>query len=341
MKRTNPFLRFPLLAAFAAVSFLLPAPAGACDLCAIYTGTMMQQEKVGPWLGVAEQYSDFGTIKMGNDDVANPHDEWMRSSITQLVAGWAFTSWAGVQAVVPLISREYHRLEEGVETRGDVGGLGDVSFLVNLTPYSGPVGGALAQVRIFGGLKTPTGDSGRLNEEADEDHHEEEEGPLPMDALPARPRHTDHPSAVHGHDLALGSGSWDGVVGTNLFASWKRAFLAIQLQYAIRSRGDYGYQYADDLTWMGGPGVWLVTDDRWTASFQFVLSGEHKGKDVQNGVKADDTAITALYLGPAVGVTWLDNLTASLAVDLPAIQDVSGMQIVPDYRLRGGLTWHF
>lgn len=329
--------------AFALTVFGFPVPARACDLCAIYTGTMMQQQRTGPWLGIAEQYSDFGTIKSGEDNVANPHDEWMRSSITQLAAGWSFTSWLGVQAVVPLISREYSRLEDGLDTRGDANGLGDVSFLVRATPYSGPVGGALAHVEVFGGVKTPTGDSDRLAEELDEDHHEEEEeeGHHGMKLSAGRPRHVDHPSAVHGHDLALGSGSTDGIVGGNLFASWKRLFVTMQIQYAIRTRGDHDYRYADDLIWIGGPGVWLVTDDRWTASFQFVMSGEHKGKDEQQGEKAGDTAITALYLGPAVGLTWLDHLTASLAVDLPTIQDVSGTQIVPDYRLRGGLSWRF
>lgn len=331
----------PVFAVVLAV-FALRVPASACDLCAIYTGTMMQQEKTGPWLGIAEQFSDFGTIKSGEENLPNPHDEWMRSSITQLAAGWSFTSWLGVQAVVPLISREYSRLEDGVETRGDANGLGDVSFLLRATPYSGPVGVALAHVEVFGGVKVPTGDSDRLAEELDEDHHgEEEEGHHGEELFAARPRHVDHPSAVHGHDLALGSGSTDGVVGGNLFANWKRAFVSMQVQYAIRTRGDHDYRYADDLIWIGGPGVWLVTDNRWTASFQFVMSGEYKGKDEQDGGKVDDTAITALYLGPAIGVTWLDHLTASLAVDLPAIQDVSGTQIVPDYRLRGGLTWRF
>lgn len=325
---------------FVATLGATPLPSAACDVCAIYTGTMMQQDKTGVWLGVAEQYSDFGSIRRDGDHVPNPHGEWLRSSTTQLAAGYAFTPWLGVQAVVPLISREYRRLEEGGETRGDSSGLGDVSFLLRATPWSGPVGTTLIHLELLGGVKTPTGDSDRLGEEMDEDHHEEE---VSGEAgLAARgPRHVDHPSAVHGHDLALGSGSTDGVVGANLFASWKRLFVTVQLQYAIRSRGDFGYRYADDLTWTGGPGVFLITDGRFTASFQFVASGEYKGRDDQSGMKADDTAITALYLGPSVGLTWQDRLTANFMVDLPVVQDVSGLQIVPDYRLRAGLTWHF
>lgn len=320
----------------------LATPASACDICAIYTGTVMQQEKTGPWLSVAEQYSDFGTILTDGEHTANPDDEWIRSSITQLGAGYAFTPWLGLQVTVPLISREYRRVEGGVGTRGDASGLGDVSVLLRVTPFSGPIGSVLAHTEVFGGVKTPTGNSDRLAEELmDEEAFLADGQEGAQAAARARPRHTGHASSVHGHDLALGSGSTDGVLGTNLFAGWKRAFVSMQLQYAIRSRGDFGYQYANDLTWIGGPGVYLVTDHRWTASFQFVVSGEDKGKDVQFGVKLDDTAITAVYLGPAVAITWLDHLSASLAVDLPVIQDVSGTQIVPDYRLRGGLSWRF
>lgn len=315
-----------------------PSSSTACDICAIYTGTMMQEEKTGPWLSVAEQYSDFGSILTDGQDTPNPDNEWLHSSVTQLVAGYAFRPWLGAQANVPLISREYRRLEDGVPTRGDSSGLGDVSLLLRATPFSGPLGSALAHVEVFAGVKTPTGNSDRLSEELDEEAAAE--GTEAATGL-ALPRHVAHPSAVHGHDLALGSGSTDGVVGGNLYGNWKRAFLSVQLQYAIRSRGSFGYRYDNDFTWFGGPGVYLVTNARWTASFQFMISGENKGKDTQYGITADDTAMTAVYLGPALGITWLDHLAANLAVDLPVVQDESGMQIVPDYRLRAGLTWRF
>ena len=61
-------------------------------------------------------------------------------------------------------------------------------------------------------------------------------------------------SGVHGHDLALGSGSFDGIVGTGIYTRWTRAFFNASMQYAIRTKGDFDYQYANDLTWFGGPG---------------------------------------------------------------------------------------
>jgi len=41
-------------------------------------------------------------------------------------------------------------------------------------------------------------------------------------------------NAIHGHDLALGSGSWDGIIGGQIYASWRRAFVTAALQYRIR-----------------------------------------------------------------------------------------------------------
>ena len=39
--------------------------------------------------------------------------------------------------------------------------------------------------------------------------------------------------------------------------------------------------------------------------------------------------------------TWGTSLAADVAVDVPAIQNVTSVQIVPDYRVRGGVTWRF
>jgi hypothetical protein len=279
----------------------------------------------------------------------------MRSSITQLVLGWQATPWLAVQANVPLISREYQRLEDGHLTRGDAGGLGDLSLLARLTPVSRAVGETLLHLELFGGIKTPTGDSDRLAEELAEDHNEEEEeehghegalfasGAGDSAGTEHVGRHGDdeHESAVHGHDLALGSGSLDGILGVSLYGDWKRLFGFASVQYVIRGNGDFSYEYANDLTWEMGPGFYVVADHPWTGAVRLVASGENKGRDHQKGELVDDTAITAVYLGPGLLMTWGDSLHADLTVDLPVMQDTTGRQIVADYRLRAGLSWRF
>jgi hypothetical protein len=55
----------------------------------------------------------------------------------------------------------------------------------------------------------------------------------------------------------------------------------------------------------------------------------------------DDTAITAVYVGPGVSMTLRDDFHADVTVDLPVLQDTTGRQIVADYRLRIGASWRF
>src|SRR6185369_2561187 len=115
------------------------------------------------------------------------------------------------------------------------------------------------------------------------------------------------PSGIHGHDLALGSGSYDGIIGTSFYARRGRFFGSAQLQYAIRTTGDFDYRYANDLTWFGGPGYYLLMKDEFTLGLQLAVSGEYKGLDSFQGHDAQDTGVTAVYLGPQLNFTWGDN----------------------------------
>ncbi|MFN2375759.1 MAG: hypothetical protein ABR538_04430 [Candidatus Binatia bacterium] len=344
--------------AMATMSVMSAAPARAgCDLCAIYTGALLQRDRTGIFLGLSEQYTDFSTIREGTSEVANPGQEWMGSSTTQVMAGYAFTPWMGLQLNLPLIHREYRRLEEGMPVRGDVGGLGDLSVVGRFTPVSRAVGEVLFHVEMLAGIKAPTGDSDLLAEEMGGHHEEEEEhhddgghehalraGGQGVPASPGRGAAHEghhHEGAIHGHDLALGTGSWDGIFGTRLYASWKRLFAQVSLQYIVRGNGDFGYEYADFFSWEAGPGLYLVAGGDWTTSLRLVTSGEKKGRDHQGGSLVDATAVNRVYVGPGLWLTWADRMSGELTVDLPVYQDVTGRQISPDYRLRAGLNWRF
>jgi hypothetical protein len=113
------------------------------------------------------------------------------------------------------------------------------------------------------------------------------------------------------------------------------------VHYSIRSCGDFDYRYANDLSWEGGPGVFILFNETWTAALRFVVSGEDKGLDEFRGGKAEDTGITSVYVGPQLNVTWSDHLSAHVGVDLPVLLDNTAVQIVPDYRIRGAITWRF
>ncbi len=295
-------------------------------------------------LGVGEQYSRFATLKDDGEEIENP-GERLHSSITQLLFGYNVTSRFGVQLNLPIITRDYRRLEDGALTDGDESGVGDLSLLGIARPYSVATENSVFRFSLLGGLKLPSGSPDRLREELAEDHGEEEEHHDEARIAAGQESHggEEHgeASGVHGHDLALGSGSVDGVIGGQVFASWRQLFFTAGMQYAIRTEGKFDYRYANDLTWNGGPGVFAIATQEYTLALQAVVAGEHKGEDELDGQELDDTAITAVYLGPGITFTWKDALGVDVTADLPILQDNSGVQLVPDFRLRGGMTWHF
>jgi hypothetical protein len=338
--------RAAILGAALALAAIAP-PARACDLCSIYASFEARELRLGWYGSLFEQFTDFGTLQDDGTEVANEADQSLDSSFTQFVFGYQFNPSVGVQVNAPYIDRRFRRPEEGVMATGSETGLGDLAVVAHWRPVQRYGGESIFVWSLLGGVKLPTGDSDRLREELAEHHDEgEEEGEHHGEGLPAgAAKHEGHDhgpaSAVHGHDLALGSGSTDAVVGSSALFSRKRFFASVTMQYALRRRGDFDYRYANDLTWNLSPGyfVWL-THGR-SLSVGLNLSGEKKGEDDLEGEPLDDTAIDTVYGG--ISATYADRgrLYAELAVDLPIEQDNSGLQILPDSRLRAGLTVRF
>jgi hypothetical protein len=289
--------------------------ARACDLCAIY-GAMEAQGRSGQGFfgGVAEQYTHFGTFQSGGHDAPNPDGERLNSLISQVFAAYNFNERFGVQFNLPVIYRNYTQ----AAGQGSEAGIGDVSLIGNVLLYEKLTEAATFRLGALGGVKFPTGNTDQLN-----------------------PTLRDFAAGIGGHDLTLGSGSFDGLVGTGFYARWKRVFLTGSMQYAIRTEGDFAYRFANDWVWYGGPGVYLVMGHAYTLALQAVVSGETKGEDTIGGVATDDTAITATSLGPQVTFTRANNLSVQVAADLPVSITSSGEQIVPTYRVRAALTWRF
>ena len=300
------------------------APALACDVCAIYTAANQRTEHNGFLLGVGEQYTHFGTLSESGSEVPNTAHQYLDSAVTQLFAGYNFTSRFGVQVTLPVISRTFRRPENGRNESGRLGGIGDLSLTGHFVPFDFATERSVFRLTLLGGVKFPTGDPDRIKEELSES-----------------PSTGGVQSGIHGHDLALGSGSYDGLVGGSLFWSRDRFFVTAAGQYSIRSRGAFDYRYANDLSWLGGPGYYVLLEHGYSLALQVVLSGESKGKDDLAGVPADDTGVTALYVGPACSVTWGGRLSADIGVDVPVLQHNTSLQLLPDVRVRGGITWSF
>jgi hypothetical protein len=84
------------------------------------------------------------------------------------------------------------------------------------------------------------------------------------------------PSGINGHDLALGSGSIDGVVAA---ASSELEALFTTVVGAARDphEGAYRYQYGDETNWFVGVGGYVLLDHDYTLTLQTVTSGKYLG----------------------------------------------------------------
>jgi len=342
---------------------VLTAAARACDLCGCYTPQMeamtpSELSALGPtapgntgnggWLSrvyiaFAEQFTDFGTLQLDGEEVDNPTGQFLNSSITQVVVGYSFNSRLALQINLPFIYRSFERPEGFMIDRGTESGLGDVSLLAKFIVFHHEAGGHLSlkfddpksphfeshdpeftvSALLLGGVKFPTGDTERLKEEFDEVE------------IPGAPE-----SGIHGHDLTLGTGSYDGVLGGQAALRYRSFFFEADVQFTIRGDGAHQYNFANDITWGGGPGYYLVRTPNTIVGLQLACTGEHKDLDHFRGQPAEDTGITSVFLGPRIVVS-SGKLSAEFAAELPVSIDNTALQVVPDYRLRASFAVRF
>lgn len=304
----------------------------ACDPCALHGVMSIGDLREGNFVvGVTEQITNFESVYYEGRKVTNPQSQDLNSSITQVNMGYALSDRTSLQLSVPLIYRDYRRaIEGGGVERGSESGLGDASLIANYLVSD--CNGLESKFRwqVFGGLKFPTGDSTRLKEELAPGHSHDFSAGIPEDS-----------NVIHGHDIALGSGSVDVILGTGMSVQQSRWFVDAAAQYFIRTEGDYNYQIGDDLLWNVSPGRYLSVGHEHSIALSARLSGELKLKDELSGVKAADTRVNTVFLGPRLDVTIGEALTLNAALEFPIDVDNSSLQIVPTRRAIIGVNFKF
>jgi len=307
----------------------------ACDLCALHGAMSVQEMSEGFFrLGVTEQYTRFEDIQFNGKDVSNPLSQNLDSSFTQIYTEYNFSDRFGLQLNVPLIFRSFRRpLEDGRIEKGEEQGVGDIAIIAKYAPVNHKANDFFFYWQLVSGLKIPSGDSSRLREETDPDHGHDSEGD--SESSPGLS------SAIHGHDLALGTGSFDFVIGSAALLQKDRFFASSAIQYFLRTEGDFNYEFADDLHWHFSSGAYAYLDHRVSLSIAARLSGEFKDKDRFEGAAVEDTRITSLSLGPELQLTVGDQLSFGVLFELPLEQEASSLQIVPSHRIIGHLSYKF
>ena len=316
----------------------------ACDMCSVYSA--LQAQGVGGkgfFAGVVEQYIHEGTLQNEGQKINNPYGQYLNDSVTTVYAGYNLNSRLDLQFNLPIIDRSYQRPVGSTVQTGSEFGIGDASVIGNFVIYRKIEKDFSFSWNFLGGIKFPTGDTSRLNDP----EYQTGGGSHGFHASTATNGTTTTTSAVgtnsgvFSHSLALGSGSLDGVVGTSVSARWQKFFVNAGMQYSLTTEGAYSHQYANDLTWSGGPGYYFLLKEDYTLSLQAVVSGDYRGNDTYSGVSDGHSALTIVYVGPQINFTWTEKLSALLAVDVPVSIYNSGTQIVPDYKIRAAVRWNF
>lgn len=318
---------------------LAGTPLIGCELCAIYAGSHgLDQQKNGWFSGAAEQFTSFGGLQLNGEDIPNTANQSIETSTTQFILGYNFNEHFSLQSNIPYIHRSFRRPNGALMDEGNASGLGDAVLVGKLLLLHRERENRSFTWNLLAGLKLPTGSTTQLYDETQRLSYL-------LATTGSTHGHThgsdSAESAIHGFDLTLGSGSLDGRLGTSFHYQHDRFFFSGAAQYAINTEGDYGYRFANNLTWDGGPGYYLMRDATRTLALEAAFSGEHKGSDTYKDQPVDDTGFTAVYIGPKLSYTWKDRLAAHLGVDFPVSVTNSGLQTVPGPRVRAGFTWTF
>jgi hypothetical protein len=341
----------------------------ACDLCALHTPIEKNATDAGNLtLSIAEQFTEFSKLQKESKSVENTNNQHLNSSITQLSGVYQFDDRFSLQTILPYIHRSYKRVSSLGMEDGTVSGIGDLSLLVRYAPIRIQDDNKLFVLNVFSGIKLPTGDTDRLNdsghqhteehlEEDDHDNHTEshEEHETNHSSDHSNHLHSfrhggiDHSdeedysniSAIHGHDLTLGTGSVDVPVGLNLQYIEGRKVIIANAIYNFRTEGDYDYRVADDLMYNAILAYKLTNNDEYNFSAGLNLSGQYKKKDKADGKLDNDTGIRSFFMGPAIVLNSDNAVSADLSLDIPMDINNTGFQAVADYRIRAGLNYNF
>lgn len=285
-------------------------------------------------LGLLLDARHASTLAVDGDTVGDPADQRLDTTVAQVMVAWRFSPTWSARAYLPFIHRRYE--VDGVA--GWYQGNGDALVEAMATRQWRRDARHFAVGNLFAGLKLPTGDSDRL---ADERHDEvgaaDTGGHSHGGAVAADGAH----DALHPHDLALGSGSWDPLVGASGFLRWGRFYLTGHGQYALRTAGDHGYRYGSGGMFGGGPGFFVIDGGAGTLGLHLNVSGELNERDHHRGVLVEDSGMRELTAGPDLTFSWRNRVTGEIGVELPVWRDSPGTHLATTLRGHAGVSVRF
>jgi muramoyltetrapeptide carboxypeptidase len=296
-------------------------PAHACDYCLCAQG--LAPAMSNEWsLRFDARYLDLGT-RMGNGTVlSNPlgqAEKYLTGQLSVIVPLWSGN--ASLFVGVPFSSRSTvgGRIDDGdgfLWVRPDVhnSGLGDILALVRYRVWDKMTESSVVAAAFTAGFKTPTGSVGATDANG-----------IRLDA-----------------HLQSGTGSWDPMLGGNVFVSEDAWAGTVNVLAAFPGAGANGYRFGTTLNYdltaafnavystATRPGLFLTVG----------LTGETTAKESADGVVDDNTGGTTLWAVPGLRVD-LSNVIVDAGVHVPVYRRLNGDQLAGTIRATAGVQYHF
>ena len=315
-------------------AIFIPSILFACETCAVYN-SLDNQRRLGndTFLGIAYDYqlsdSDSTPDLLALQGLSG-ETQSIESHTTQIFANYFFDERNSIQINLPFIYRDFRRFDGNSYVSGSEEGIGDISLLYKYIPWQKYYSKFNYRSELYAGLKLPTGDSDRLTEvEIDTDERSLFRHGGPDGSL------------VGGDHLALGSGSYDFILGGGIYSQYERFLLNFAVQAFLRTEGDHDYQFGNEINWFLSGGYYLWIEKAHSLAFNLRFSGQSKGQDEINGSRLADSQEFNLFLGPEIILSMGRNLIVQFAADFAVENDDSETEVAARRRFLSALTYRF
>lgn len=293
--------------------FVSPFTAFACDYCSIYTQLEARHLNRNTLnLGATINLLGYSKTRLDGNSYQPGANQNHKISVVELEAAYDFNDRFSLQLDVPFIFQDHKRLvDDAFESASDEG-IGDVALYGFLTAVDSNKEDTTFLLQFVTGVKGPTGSTDSLSEVPD-----------------AHLKNT----GIYGSDLTLGTGSFDVPFALLVKGSIHRVTLGGELQYDLRTKGDFGYQYANDFRWDGWIGHLFTLEGDTTLEPRIHLNGLVKDHDSRYGNDILDSGQSFMNIGPQMVVHFGKQFDLSVEVDAPVSYDNDGLQSVVDHRV--------
>lgn len=309
----------------------VPSAALACSVC---IGGGPQTPDFGPAhshgerfsLGVRQDYFSGDTLYRHDDRADNASGEYLRQNNTSLNLGYDFDDHWSAFFGLRHSAKTYRRNEDGGIAKRTESGVTDPVLGFS---YTGRIISEKSRhlgFNLFAGASLPLGNTDLTGEEVAEHLAGEE-----------------HESAVHDHDLAMGTGEFGAVFAATLDYIEDRFVSRATVSYTYRPEGDHTYDFGDPIVWDVAAGAQILHGGHGQMGVAVLLgvTGEHVGHDRIDGAVEEKTGLHTLYAGPRLRVDYDSSLQANFQIDMPFAVYAYSPTLISSWRARAGVTWRF